>query len=73
MDEHPEPGGLNRTRGRRLNEVRREAGPTQSQLAARLRSTTGCVQNGYVVQIFTRGSGPSKATYWIGYWSAAGS
>ena len=73
MYEHPEPGGLNRARGRRLNEVRREAGPTHSQLAARLRGTASVVQNGHVVQTFTRGTGPAKTTFWTGYWSAAGS
>ena len=40
---------------------------------APLLGTTSVVQNGYVVQTFTRGTGLSKQTFWTGYWSAAGS
>ena len=47
---------------------------TQSQpQGATLLGTTSVVQTGYVVQTFTRGTGPSKQTFWTGYWSAAGS
>ena len=49
---------------------------TASQSAppgAPLLGTTTVVQNGYVVETFTRGTGPSKTTFWTGYWSAAGS
>ena len=47
---------------------------TQSQpQGATLLGTTSVVQTGYVVQTFTRGTGPSKTTFWTGYWSAAGS
>ena len=49
---------------------------TASQSAppgAPLLGTTSVVQNGYVVQTFTRGTGPGKTTFWTGYWSAAGS
>jgi len=47
---------------------------TQSQpQGATLLGTTSVVQNGYVVQTFTRGTGPTKQTFWTGYWSAAGS
>ena len=73
MNEQSELDELNRVLGRRLAEIRREAGLTQAQLAARLRGTASVVQNGYVVQTFTRGTGPSKQTFWTGYWSAAGS
>jgi hypothetical protein len=31
------------------------------------------VQAGSVAHVFTRGTGPSKTTFWTGYWSAAGS
>jgi len=64
---------LNQVLGRRLAETRREAGLTQAQLAVRLRGTTSAVQNGYVVETFTRGTGPAKQTFWTGYWSPAGS
>ena len=40
---------------------------------ATLLGTTSVVQTGYVVQTFTRGTGPGKTTFWTGYWSAAGS
>jgi len=40
---------------------------------ASLLGTTAVVQTGYVVQTFSRGTGPSKVTFWTGYWSAAGS
>ena len=40
---------------------------------APLLGTTSVVQNGYVVQTFTRGTGQSRQTFWTGYWSAAGS
>jgi hypothetical protein len=49
---------------------------TTSQSAppgAPLLGTTSVMQNGYVVQTFTRGTGPAKTTFWTGYWSAAGS
>ena len=64
---------LNRVLSRRMAEIRREAGLTQAQLAGRLRGTTSVVQNGYVVQTFTRGTGPLKQTFWTGYRSADGS
>jgi hypothetical protein len=73
MNEQSELDELNRVLGRRLAGIRREAGLTQAQLAARLRGTTSVMQNGYVVQTFTRGTGPSKTTFRTGYWSAAGS
>ena len=59
--------------GQRLAAIWRDADLTQAQLAGRLRGTTSVVQNGYVVQTFTRGTGPLKQTFWTGYWSAAGS
>ena len=40
---------------------------------APLLGTTSVVQTGYVVETFTRGTGPAKTTFWTGYWSAAGS
>jgi hypothetical protein len=40
---------------------------------AALLGTTSVVQVGYVVETFTRGTGPLKQTFWTGYWSAAGS
>ncbi len=40
---------------------------------ASLLGSTAVVQTGYVVQTFSRGTGPSKVTFWTGYWSAAGS
>ncbi len=73
MSEQSGPEELYRVPGRRLAEIRPEAGLTQPQPAVRLRGTTSVVQNGYVVQAFTRGTGPSKQTFWTGYWSAAGS
>ena len=70
MNEQSELEELNRVLGRRLAVIRREAGLTQVQLAARLHGTSSVVQNGYVVQAFIRGSGLSKQTFWAG---AAGS
>jgi len=40
---------------------------------ATLLGTTAVVQVGFVVLTISRGTGPSKHTYWTGYWSAAGS
>jgi len=40
---------------------------------ATLLGTTAVVQVGFVVLTMSRGTGPSKHTYWTGYWSAAGS
>jgi hypothetical protein len=73
MNEQLELGEQNQLLDQSSAGIRGGAGLTASQLYARLRSTTGCVQNGYVVQTFTRGTGPAKTTFWTGYWSAAGS
>ena len=34
--------------------------------------TTAVVQTGVVVLTISRGTGPSKHTYWTGYWTHAG-
>jgi hypothetical protein len=41
--------------------------------SATLLGTTTVVQTGFVVLTMSRGTGPSKRTYWTGYWSGAGS
>ncbi|HTW90187.1 MAG TPA: hypothetical protein VMH22_00565 [bacterium] len=38
---------------------------------ATLLGTTAVVQSGVAVLTISRGTGPSKKTYWTGYWSAA--
>ncbi|HTW91738.1 MAG TPA: hypothetical protein VMH22_08525 [bacterium] len=38
---------------------------------ATLLGTTAVVQTGVAVLTISRGTGPSKHTYWTGYWSAA--
>ena len=35
--------------------------------------TTAVVQTGVAVLTISRGTGPSKHTYWTGYWTHAGS
>ena len=40
---------------------------------ATLLGTTAVVQTGVAVLTISRGTGPSKHTFWTGYWSAAGS
>ena len=40
---------------------------------ATLLGTTAVVQVGFVVLTISRGTGPTKQTFWTGYWSAAGS
>jgi len=40
---------------------------------AKLLGTTAVVQVGYVVLTISRGTGPTKKTFWTGHWSAAGS
>jgi hypothetical protein len=37
---------------------------------ATLLGTTSVVQAGYVVLTISRGTGPTKRTFWTGYWSA---
>jgi hypothetical protein len=39
---------------------------------ATLLGTTAVVQVGYVVLTISRGTGPSKQTFWTGYWTASG-
>ena len=48
------------------------AAPSAPQ-GATLLGTTAVVQTGVAVLTISRGTGPSKRTFWTGYWSAAGS
>ena len=73
MSEHYEIDELHLVLGRSMAGIRREAGLIQAQLAVRLRGTTSVVRVTQVVQTFKRSTGPSRQTFWTGYWSAAGS
>ena len=47
------------------------AAPTPPQ-GGTLLGTTAVVQTGVAVLTISRGTGPSKRTFWTGYWTASG-
>ena len=47
------------------------AAPTPPQDGTLL-GTTAVVQTGVAVLTISRGTGPSKRTFWTGYWTASG-
>jgi transcriptional regulator with XRE-family HTH domain len=63
MDEQSELDELNRVLGRRLAEIRREAGLTQAQLAARLRGTNRGWQQ--AVSRFEQGKAGQQSLFFI--------
>jgi len=63
MNEQSELDELNRTLGRRLAEIRREAGLTQAQLAARLRGTNRGWQQ--AVSRFEQGKAGQQSLFFI--------